>query len=277
MAESLLQSIWVWFLDFVNQIIPNYIIPNFSLIILIVVIIVVGYVSGKIAKTITVKILNVVGLKRITARSWAESILKVTGYKGSFVELIGDLLKWLVYILFLALIIQTLGLPGVADLFTQVAVFIPRFIVAILIIAIGFIIADFFGKIFEEASRRFMGDDALAAISGGIIKYSIALISIIMALTLIGLDATSLTIMFTIILGSTVLVMVLGIKDIFPNYSSGLHLKKALKVGEHIKIGDYSGNVESVTPFSVIIRNGSKRVSIPNSIFLKLPIEKKVK
>jgi small-conductance mechanosensitive channel len=275
--NAIAQSIWAWFLSFINRLIPDYIIPNLRLIVEVVILLIAGYIVGRIVKVIMVRLLNVVGLRKITSRTWAESLLKATGYRGTVVELISDLVKWLVYIMFLALIIQTLGLPGVADIFTQIAVFMPRFIGAIVIVVIGFMIADFFGKIFEEAGRRFLEEETLARLSGGMIKYSVALIAVIMALSLLGLDTASLTIMVTIIMGTMIALLIIGVKDIFPNFSAGLHLRHDLKAGDHVKIGDHSGVVEKVDTMSVYLRNGEKRVTIPNSVVMTLPIERKLK
>jgi small-conductance mechanosensitive channel len=243
----------------------------------ILVLILLGYVIGKIFKAAVIKLLSVVGFKRITSRSWAESVLKVTGYRGTIVELIADLVKWLIYILFLALIIETLGLPGIAKLFTEFVGFMPRFIGAIMVVVIGFIIADFFGKIFEEAGRSFFGEELLSSLSGGLVKYSIAIVTVIMALSLIGLDPTSLTVMFALTLGTVIALVLIGVRDVFPNYSASLSLRKELKVGQRVKIGPYSGVVEEVKPMSVVLLNGDKRTTIPASFALKNPIEKRVK
>lgn len=277
MLDAIFNSVQGFTVATLNDIIPTYIIPNIQIIFQLVLLLVLSYIIGKVVKMLTVKILGVIGLRRITSRSWAESILKVTGYRGSIVELIGDLVKWLVYILFLAVIIQTLGLPGVADIFTSVAAFIPRFIGAILIIAIGFIIADFFGKIFEEAGRSFLGEDILSSLAGGLVKYSISLIAIIMSLSLIGLDSISITIMFSLILVAIITVLMMGIKDIFPNYTAGIHLRKILKPGETITVGNYSGVVVKLDALSVVIKNGQRKLSIPNSYVFSTPIEKKSK
>jgi len=275
MIQDFLQSLWIWLVSLAERFIPNYILPNLQIIVQVVILLIVAYIVGKIVKAVTVKILSVVGFKRMTTRSWAESVLKVTGYRGSIVELIGDLVKWFVYIVFLGIIIQIIGLPGVADWFTQVAVFMPRFIGAIVIIVIGFIVADFFGKVFEEAGKKFLGEEVLSRLFGGLIKYSVALIAVIMGLSLVGLDTVSLTIMFTLILSTLIIIMIFGIKDIFPNFSASVHLRKTLKPGTHIKVGPYSGVVEKVEPVSVILRNGNKTIVIPNSMLLKNPIEKK--
>ena len=262
-------------MSFFNEFVPNIIVPNLQLIIQVVLLLIIGFIIGKISKSIVTKFLAVIGLKRLTTKSWLGSVLRVTGYRGTVVELIGDLVKWLIYILFLAFIIQTLGIQEIAGLFNQIAAWIPRFIGAIVIIIIGFLVADFFGKVFEEGARRFIQEEMLANLTGGIVKYTISVIVIIMALTMIGVDAVSLIVMFSIILAAIMVIMILGLKDSFPSFTAWLHLKKDLKHGEYIKIGKESGVVEKVTPLYVILLNGSKRTSIPNYVFMKEPFERK--
>ncbi len=275
MADGFLQSLWASGAEFLSQIIPNYIIPNIRLIIWIIVLLIAAYITGKIAKWIVVKSLSLVGLKRVMSRSWAESILKITGYRGTVVGLIGDLVKWLVYLMFLGFIIQTAGLPGIADLFTQLAVFMPRAIGAIFIVVIGFLVADFFGRVFEEAGRKMLGEEILATLTGGVARYFLAIVSIIMALSLIGIETISLLVMFSIILATIMVLVLMGLKDSFPNFAAGLALKAELKPGERVTIGEYSGTVEKVNALNVLLSVSDKKtVSIPSSYFLKHPIEK---
>ncbi len=274
--NEVLQAIWVWITDFTSNVMPVYVLPNIQLIIQIIILLIVGYIGGKLGKIVIVKILSVTGLRKITIRTWTEDILKAMGYKGTIVGLIGDLVKWFIYILVLGMIIDTLGFPGFVNIFNQIAVFVPRFIAAILIIVIGFLIADFLGKIFEEAGRSFIGE-VISSFSGGLVKYSIALVSIIMALALIGLDTTPLNIMFTLILAAIVVILTIGIKDMLPNVTAGMYLKKILRHGEHVKIGQHSGIVEKIEPMAVTLRQGSKRILIPNHILSKNPIERRTK
>lgn len=273
--EGFLQQIYSALMNFVSEFVPNIIVPNLQLIIQVILLLIIGFIVGKISKSIVTKFLAVIGLKKITMRSWLGSILKVTGYKGTVVELIGDLVKWLIYILFLAFIIQTLGIQEIAGLFNQIAAFIPRFIGAIVIIIIGFLVADFFGKVFEEGTRRFLQEDILSNLSGGLVKYTISVIVIIMALSMIGIDSVSLIVMFSIILAAIMVIIIIGLKDSFPSFTAWLHLKRELKHGEHIKIGKESGVVEKISPMAVTLLNGTKRIQVPNYMFMKEPYEKK--
>ena len=157
-VQEFLHMLGTAVVDFFSRFVPEYVVPNIQMIIQVIVLLVVAYVVGRIAKTITVKLLSMVGLKRITIRSWTDDILKAVGYRGTIVGLIGDLVKWFVYVLFLGVIIDILGFSGLVNIFNQIAIFVPRFIISILVIVIGFLIADSMGKVFEEAGRRFFVD-----------------------------------------------------------------------------------------------------------------------
>lgn len=274
MVEDILTSIWVWLMSGLSRLIPDYILPNLQLLIQIVILLIVAYMVGKLGKVIVANIFGRTGLRRIIRRTWAESVLKATGYRGTIIELVGDLVKWLIYIMFLAVIIDTAGLPGIAGIFTQIAVFVPRFIAAILLLVVGFIIADFFGRVFEEAGTRFLGEETLGRFSGGVLKYSIGIVAIIMALSLLGLDTASLLLVFGALLISVVAILLLGVKDLIPNISAGIHLRKSLKPGGRIRFGEHSGIVERVEALSTRIKTGKAIVVIPNSLLIKGIVER---
>ncbi|RLJ08963.1 MAG: hypothetical protein DRP16_00240 [Candidatus Aenigmatarchaeota archaeon] len=271
---SIFQAVWSYFISSLNIFIPQYILPNLQLILQIILILIVGFFVARLSKTVTVKLLTMAGLRKITIRTWTDDILKAVGYRGTLITLIGDLVKWFIYILVLGTIIEIAGFPGIFNIFSQIAIFVPRFIAAILIIVIGFLIADFFGKVFEEAGRRIFQDDFLSSFTGGLIKYSVAFVSIIISLALIGIDTFSLTVMLAIILTTAVIMLLMGVKDMFPNFTAGIYLKKNIKIGEHIKTGNYSGKVERIEPLAVVIKSGAKTVSIPSSFLIKNPVEK---
>ena len=94
-----------------------------------------------------------------------------------------------------------------------------------------------------------------------------------MAFSLLGLDTASLIVILAIILVSSVAILLISMKDIFPNFAAGIHLNRALKVGQEVRIGKYAGRVEKVEPLHTIIRNGKVSIAIPNSEIIKNPIE----
>ena len=67
--NQFLQSLWTWLAGFASSFPDNYILPHLELIIQVGALLIVAYVLGKIGKAVTVKILSVIGLKKVTIRS----------------------------------------------------------------------------------------------------------------------------------------------------------------------------------------------------------------
>lgn len=275
--NSLWQSIVTWLGQFSSRLLPDYIIPNLWLIFEVVLILIVAYIIGRVGKTVTKRILSIVGLNRLTAKSWADNVLKVAGYRGSIVELIGDLVKWLIYILFFTLILQMVGLSGVADIFSQIANFVPRFIGAILLIVVGFIIADFFGKVSEEAGGKFMEDLHLGRFVGGVIRYTVGMVVLVMSLALLGLDIVALAILLSALLVILIVITIVGIKDMLPEITAGIQVREMLKVGDRVKVAGYGGVVEEMKPLVTKLSTGKSVIIMPNSMLTENPVEKKNK
>ncbi len=269
--------LWTWMGNFSARIIPDYILPNIRIMLEIVLILAVAYIAGKVGKSLTRRLLRIVGLKNLTDKSWAEGVLRITGYKGSIVELIADLVKWLIYILFFTFILQTLGLSGVADLFNQVAIFVPRFIGAILLMVVGFIIADFFGKVFEEASGKLLGGEGLGRFVGGLVRYSVGLVVIIMSLALLGIETAALAILLSALLVTIIIITAFGIKDIIPEITAGLQVKGNFRAGDRIKVAGYTGIVEEVDQLVTKLKVNGKVVLIPNTRMAREVVEKQKK
>lgn len=272
--SDILTSAWTLFWTFLERFVNVYILANLHIIGWIIIISILALIIGRLVKVTVVKSLSILGFRRLSKRTWAESVLKVTGYHGSIVELLGDLFKWLVYILALASIIHIIGLPGLAELFNQIGWFMPRFIGAIILLVMGFIIADFFGKVFEEAGRVYLREDFLAAVAGGVARYIVGIIIVIMSLSMIGIDSLSLNIMFFVILAAFAGVLLLGLKDIFPEFTAGISLKSIHRIGQHIEVGGHSGVIEGIGLTSVCIREGNKKVYLPNTMLLKGAVSK---
>lgn len=260
--------------SFLTQSWPSYLLSNLKLFAYIIAILLVGFVFGKILKKITVRVINRTGLGRVSSNKTWTDMLRAAGYRGNVVQLIGDLVKWIVYIMALSAAIQLVGLPGIANVFTSIATFVPRFIMAIVIFVVGLIAADFFGRMFSDAGSKFFGEEAVGRFSGGVAKYFVVFVVAIMALAVMGLDTTALLLTLGFMLASLLAVLVFGLKDLLPNLTAGMHLRSALPPGTKVTVGKYSGTVEKVDALSTRINSGSETIMLPNLMLLNSPVKK---
>jgi len=267
--NGLLMPAWLWITDLSVRIMPEYIIPNLTIILQITLILVLAYIAGKLGKFLTKRFLIIVELKRLTEKSWAEGVLRVTGYKGSIVGLIADLVKWLIYIVFFIFILKTVGLSQVADTLSQIAIFMPRFIGAILLIVVGFIIADFLGKVFGEAGSKTLGGEGMGQLAGGLVRYTIGIIVLIMSLALMGIGIVAMAILLSALLVMVIIIAGLGLKDTMPEISAGIHNKNNYKVGDRIRVSGYSGVIHDITPINTTIKTAKGLAVLPNTVLMK--------
>jgi small-conductance mechanosensitive channel len=272
--NAFLQPAIAWLTDVSARLVPEYIIPNLTIILQVILILAIAYIAGKVGKVLTRRLLNIAGLSKLTEKSWAEGVLKITGYRGSIVELISDLVKWLIYILFFTFILQIVGLSGVSGIFGQVATFVPRFIGAILLITIGFIIADFFGKVFQEASAKMLGGEGLGKFVGGLVRYTIGMVVLIMSLALLGVETTALAILLSAMLVMIVIITSLGIKDTMPEITAGLQVRSGLKPGDRIKVAGHNGVIEEIGQLMTRLKTKNSVVIIPNTTMSRGIVEK---
>jgi len=255
-------------------------LANVQVLMKLIGVVIFGYILAKIVKLVIVKILIVTGIRRLTQKSWFNDFLKASGYKKDLVEFLGDIVKWSIYLLTFTIILQLLGITSVSFISTEIINFIPRFIFAVLILIVGFMIADFFGKAFEEAALKLFGDEGVGKLSGGITKYSVALTSLIISLALLGFDIAALLVLLSILLLVVVIILYTGIKDIIPEFSAGFTVKRMFRVGNKVKVDGYEGIIESFEPLFVVLISGKKTIRLPNTMLIKNPTikeEKKIK
>ncbi|MFH1054220.1 MAG: mechanosensitive ion channel domain-containing protein [Candidatus Woesearchaeota archaeon] len=158
---------------------------------------------------------------------------------------------------------------------------IKNIIVAVLILLIGFIIARILGKIARKVLNEIglnnifrKGTSMSINLEKGVslfITYLIYFISVVWALETLNIATTILYIVITAVLIMIIVSVLLGIKDFFPNFISGIYIKQkfSIKTGDHIKSNGIEGIVKRVGLINIEIVNKSNDIiHIPNSTIL---------
>ena len=97
------------------------------------------------------------GLKKIIKKAELE---KTT--RKSFINLFLTVIKWSIYLLFISLALDTLGIPQLTSWITSAIRVIPAFVGALILIAVGFGIAVYLRDIIEES--KILGWDILSMV-----------------------------------------------------------------------------------------------------------------
>lgn len=107
----------------------------------------IGWLLAKLARTGIMRLLKLLNFDRVTERSGLESFLKQAELDVSVASVLGNLVYWLIILVMIVTVANSLGLHMVADLFNKVVLYIPNVIVAILVLVFGTILARFINRI----------------------------------------------------------------------------------------------------------------------------------
>lgn len=139
-----------------------------------------------------------------------------------------------------------------------------KFVVALLILIIGRMIANTVAKVMGKGMRKREMDNAVVSFITAIIKSVIFIAAILMALGHVGVQTTS----FIAILGAAGLAIGLALQGSLANIASGvlLIMFRPMRAGEYVEAGGVAGTVESITIFQTVLKTpDNKVVFVPNA------------
>ncbi len=166
------------------------------------VVILVGVLVAWAIKTVVVKGLRFVKVKPYTD---AIGLNKVFKTKEDLVELLGDLVKWVIVIIFLVPALNILGLADVNDLVKSVVAYLPQVIVAVVILMVGAVLADLASRA-VEATAQTIGAKT-AAMVADVTRWAVMVFAILIALDQLGIASGIIN---TLVTGLVALIAIAG-------------------------------------------------------------------
>ena len=159
------------------------------------VVLLIGLIVAGILKWVVVQILNAIQLESLAKRVKFTEILEKTGVKTDLNELLGNLVKWVIIIIFLLPALEVLGMPQVSDVLSQVLAYLPQAIVAGFLIFVGLIISDVVAH-FVKGTAVAIGSANSSALAS-VARYAILVFVAIIALAQLGVATNFLLTLFT--------------------------------------------------------------------------------
>ncbi len=112
-------------------------------------------------------------------------------------NLVGELIKWFVFIIFLKVAVNILNLSAFSDLLVKFVEWLPHVLIALVIFFVGVALAHYVGlKIREHTKMRGM------LIVAGLVRVVILYLVLVLGLAQLGIDVTLLQNAFLILLGA---------------------------------------------------------------------------
>ncbi len=178
------QNLWIGVINFV----PNLVVA--------LVILIIGWVIGALLGRAIWQIFRSLKIDEALRKAGFESILQRGGVHLDSGAFIGALVKWFVIVVFLMASLDVLGLSQV-NLFLQDVVlgYLPRVIVAALVLLVGGVVGDVIGRVVSTTART--AGVHSAHFAGAIAKWAVWIFAILVAFSQLGIAPALTQTLFT--------------------------------------------------------------------------------
>lgn len=167
------------------------------------VILLIGWLVATALEKAVAFLLRKVGFDRMAARIGMDRFEQRMNVRMDATGLLGKIVFWFVFLVFLVPAVDTLGLTSVSNLLGQIINYIPNVFVAVLVLFLGMLAATFIADIVRGATASTnIGNPNVFA---NIARYSILGFVALIALEQLQIAPSLLNILFTAIVGAMAL------------------------------------------------------------------------
>ncbi len=236
---------------------------NIEDILLVIIILIGGFIIGKAIGRIIAVILRNGGVVNFLRGSTSKARTRETSF--TIITFIEVVIRWTIYLVAIGQAINILGLKELNKVTSDVVTYLPNVVVALIIMVIGFVVAD---RI-TDAIEDFFRDSKLpqSSLVSTFIQYFIYIVALIMALAQMRISTQVLVVIAGVFSVFAALFIALGAKDLAINFFAGLQIiwYKSIKVGDIIKVEGVEGVVEEIDLISTTLKTPNNQyVIVPN-------------
>ncbi len=247
----------------------NQILDFLPAIILALMLLGFGYFLARVVSIAAIRLLQLMGFDRLLSRTAIQTLLERSGTKQKSSEILGLIGFWIIFLVFLIKASDTLGLSMVSDALTGIAHYIPKVGIAVLVLILGLIAANFVRELITmTCSSAGITHGTMVAQA---VYVAVVLLIVVTAIDALGIDTellnSTIVILLAGLIGGAALSFGLGSRSAVANLIAAHYLGSVVRVGMAVKVGDTQGTVVSITPISVVLETKEGRVIIPASQF----------
>jgi hypothetical protein len=226
-----------------------------------------GWVLARLLRVWVAK--GVTQLGRLVGVAPLEGGLRRAGIERPLGDLLGAVVFWGVLLVFVATATDVLGLPLLAAWLGAVSHYLPRLLVAVLIVVAGAL----GGGLTREAVRTAARAAGLAqeALIGRVAQAAVLVVAVVTAVEQVEIDiaflATALLITFGVLAASVALAFALGARTAVSNIIACHYLRQTHRVGHAVRIGAVEGRIVEFTTGAVILEGPDGRILVPAKEF----------
>ena len=261
-TDKLLNPLQEIFQDMYQGIIDA--LPNLFLAITILL---VGYFIATTMRKFIAKFLTGIKFDDILEKAGVASLLKKLGLNGSPSAIISKAVFWIIVLFIFKNAAGKLGIEDISNIIDSIMAFLPKVMVAGIIMLVGFMVADLVQNAVQRALDN-LGLDYAKALANILFGF-IFIIVLTVALSQLGIETELLNASVKIILAALGLGLAiclgLGLKGLANQIISGVYARDIYQVGTEIEYDNEPAKVAGVGPVTTKLqRQDGGFIMVPN-------------
>ena len=168
-----------------------------------------GLVVALMVKALLIKLLRAVRIDVLCERWGLQAALTKAGFKQPPSHIIGRVVFWMVFVIFVFMGVDALDLPATAGLMGQLVGFVPSVIAASFLLLVGILLSNFFAEAALITAVNAQVQEARLIAS--LVRWGILLFTAAMVLAQLGIAKEIVVAAFSILFGGVVLALAIAI------------------------------------------------------------------
>lgn len=242
-------------------------ISYFPRLVTTVLILVLGWIIARLVAVVIQRVAERLKLNELLERTGVNAGLERAQIKKSGAELLGIFLFWIIFLNFLLIGLESIGLNAAVDPLRDLIAYLPRLLAALATLTAGVLLSQFLGRA-AQAAMSSMGVEFHQEVGQGVNILLIVMV-VIVVLEQLGIDASIMTNIFTnvitLIVAGLALAFGLGGRSVAQNVLAGYYAREQFQTGDTILIEGVEGTLEGIGTLNSEVVIGQDRLVIPNT------------
>lgn len=240
-----------------------------------IILLLVGWFLGKLVGGLVSKGLQAVGFNKIADKAEIDTFLKNAGVKTDASSVVGAIARWFVYLVFFLAAFNALGLPQVSAVIDDVLTFLPKVVVAIVILLIGALAGNLFAGVVRGSLKSAgLGN---ADLFGTVARFAVIAFAAIAALDMLEIAPTIVNtlwqgLIFGVV-GILVLAFGLGGREAARDLTLGRLLRAELEPGVEVSAGQHQGTIRTIGTLFTTLETQQGVIKVPNTELTSQPVQ----
>jgi len=245
-------------------------IDGAPLVIAAVIVLVIGFIASRYVGRGVSRLSEKLGLQTAGERSGLSDSMQQVGIQRSVSQILGTIVFWLLMSVFLMAACNILELPSVTNAMENVVNYIPKLLVASVIVVVGLLLSSFLRGVIATSADR-VGISYAQQLATAC-YYLLAMMVFIAAFDQLAIKFELLNYVILIAFGAVAvgfgLAFGLGGRDVMGGILAGYYVRQRMQTGDQVNISGFEGTIREVGPVATVVESNEDgllhRHSIPN-------------